>query len=142
MTRWDETDRPVLAAVYRAQQQLKPGMVIDGNQIMKDLGLSEREFGQSVALLFTDDQIDAIDEGTLDGPGFMIVGVTPSGLRELGEWPSNEQLAAILPELLRRLAEKTDDEETSSVLERGADVLQGIAVGTTVALVKSLTGMG
>jgi hypothetical protein len=70
----------------------------------------------------------------------LIERVTPNGLRELGEWPTEEQLAQMLPEVLRLAAQDSKDEE-ASILRRGADILESVAAATMAALIRSATGL-
>lgn len=141
--RWQAIDLPVLRAIYEAGEAVVPGRDIDGNKIRDSLGLTHQTFIRSVGFLNDARFVDVIDASSMSGGDFLIKGVTAAGLLKLGAWPTDDKYAEILPQLLRGVAEEieSDQDDNAALFRRGADVLQGVAVGTITALIRSLTGM-
>jgi hypothetical protein len=140
-SRWESIDLPVLRAVLEVEQPTRPGEYVDGNEIARKLGLSDHEAYRSFELLHADGLIDA--DFALGG-SVAVSGLTPQGLRALGQWQSSAAMADVVPELLGRLADKAQtegDSDESKALARGAEILQGVATGTLTALIRQLTGL-
>jgi hypothetical protein len=125
--RWIETDLPVLKAIY----ELDGSRSIDGRDIAEKCGIAEPELTRALGHLWRADLIRAIDASDLSGEEFLVQGISPRGLEALGEWPSPEAVAVVLPDMIRDLAAGRDDPDERNLLER---IAENVATGTLTAL--------
>ena len=114
--------------------------MMSGAEIAEQTGLEPADIKAGVSNLATTGMVDA-DLTLLSGEPH-VLRVNPPGYVKLGEWPSTDSLAEILPDLLAALAEQESDSDRKAALDRVADIMTGTATGTLTALIRQLTGMG
>lgn len=141
VSRWDDTERPILRAIYQIEQQADSPGKLDNARIADLAGVDYAQLILSLGYLANDRLIRAIDAATSEGPDYVVEGITGDGLRAIGEWPSNDQLAKIFPDVLNELAAQSEDEDRATILRRAGNVVEGIATTTLATLVKSLNGL-
>ena len=141
MSRWDTTERPVLEAVYAVENEQIERGTLDKARIAEVSDVNLGELIRSLGYLAADGLIRVIDAGTSEGPDYLVEGVTPDGLRALGEWPTDERLAALIPTVLHELAEQADDEDMARIYRNAGHLLNGVATTTLATLIKSLDGL-
>ena len=140
MSRWNDIDRIVLKAIYRlAEASDAPNL--DKRQIAELADVDIDQLDQSLGYLAADRLIQVIDASGRDGPDYMVEGVTPEGLRAIGEWPTDERLAQILSDILKELAVQADDPDQANVLEKAGGIIGNIPTPTLVTLTKSIASL-
>lgn len=144
ITHWERVDWPILKLAYELELENRqadgPGRrPISAESIGELTGLSKADLLAGFNNLNEAGLI--VGTGYLGG-GFSIRRVTPSGLQALGEWPSGDAIAAVLPQILEQLAGETKDSDKASALRRAADILQGVATSTLSALIREMVGLG
>lgn len=141
MSRWGEIDGPVLRAIWgEFEADTRPRVTHES--IAAVTGIPIGEVVRSLRLLDEDGLIRV--SFTMGGPngGARVTDVTSHGMRRLGEWPSTDSVADILPALLTSLANdeaQTDDER--SALRRAADFAQSVGVNVISAVIRREMGI-
>lgn len=90
---------------------------IDGRDIASKLGIEEPELTRSIGHLCRSGHIRAIDASGGDNEEYIVRGVSPSGSEALGECPSAEAVAVVMPDMTRDLAAQLTDRRERSLLE-------------------------
>jgi len=144
MSRWDEYDEPVLRAIYQLKKEAidkggRVGDFMDGAAIAERSGVAGSRLADSLLKLADDGLIIGAPDGLREA--IVPQRITPEGLRALREWPGSETLADMLPALLEALAERTDDPEQKTWLQRAADVAQSVTAATLAAVVQEVSGL-
>lgn len=143
-THWERIDWPVLKAIWELELEQRESRrrgrgFIDGSEIEERSGVSSANVSAALDNLGRAGLVD--DDGLTLAETHLVRGVTPTGLQALGEWPTGDALADVLPELLALVADRTEDDDQAAVLKRGADILQGVATGTLAAILRQVLGL-
>lgn len=139
---WTARDYPVLVA---AAEHLdgSPGSPIQLHQLVRQLDMPARDVTAALIALEPYLQREVIQ--ALGGESDIIVsGLTERGRRAAGLWPSEDQLTALVA-ALETAANRTDDPDERTRLERAGDALKGapqrIVEGVLTAWLASQTGL-
>lgn len=94
-------------------------------------GVTARQVGQALRRLGEEHIHVKDDGGSLDGGDglILVLGLTPQGLREIGDWPSPEDPIGSLVAALTAAAARTSDPDERSRLQRAVAAVGGL-VGT------------
>ena len=146
MNDWEDVARPVLQAIWELEKENTErgidgsgfGVTIDAQAVQDRSGVTRTAYQGAINRLVQDKMISWERYGF---SSYDPKSVKPEGLRALKEWPTSEGLAEALPLILGALAEKVDDNTSRTVLDRAADIIQGVAVGTITGVVRSQLGV-
>jgi hypothetical protein len=141
--RWHTRDRPVLLEIAK---RLDEGATsVDSHQVAKALSLDDLETAR-----VCDDLADEYIVGTPSraaGYGtivFVTRRLTSRGRREVGLWPSGENVEVLL-DALRQAEELTEDPEEKGLIRRAAGALgmvsRDIMVDVMAAVIARQTGL-
>lgn len=141
MGRWEEVDEPVLRAVFELKEEaLAAGAglmtIVDERDIAARTGISGGQLADSLAKLASERFIESVEVGF---EAVVARGVTASGLRALGEWPSDETISAALPELLRALAGRLVEGKARESLMEAAETTREFPDETVSAAIGEVT---
>jgi hypothetical protein len=147
-------DFPVLLVIARWElDDGRPGTYMNPHLLMDrvgDLSLLHKELVEAVGRLYRNDLVRArrIAGHDIGGPGihedFMIEGLTPAGLSEVGSYPKASQLAATLTVVLQHEAselERADPEKgrkVRTIIHELGDLGTDFAAKLAAELLRSL----
>lgn len=142
MSDWEEVTRPVLPAILELEREplttdpmAGVGVAgMDPRAVQDRSGVKGAPYFAAVTRLV---QAEMISWQRVGLGRYAPVSVKPEGMRALKEWPTSNGLAEALPKILEQLAESVDDEKSGTVLDRAANVLQGVAIGTITGVIQS-----
>lgn len=138
---WEFVDLPLLRAIHEMELEKRTEGTHGKYFDIFEAGERAELSGPDTLAAFENLRDAAFVEFRNPLPGWQVRRLTPAGLEALGEWPSGDQLSAALPRLLEAIAAHVDDEESSGVLKRGADVIQGVATATIAGVVRQVIGL-
>jgi hypothetical protein len=121
---WFHRELPVLAAVVDAFEGDFDSLP-DVQDLAQETGLSIDEVAHSLRAL--DDEYLVLRMTMGDPASWFVEKVYNSARREVGQWPSPENLATALALAMEQVAEGVGDPETKGRLRRAADAIGGLA---------------
>lgn len=140
MGRWEEVDEKVLRAVFELKEEaLAAGAgvmtSVDERDIAARSGIRGGQLMDSLGKLSSDRLIEAVEVGF---ESVVPLGVTASGLRALEEWPSAETITAILPDLLRALADRVGEGKPRKSLLKAAEATSKLSAQTVATAMEEV----
>jgi hypothetical protein len=131
---WYSRDRPVLAEILR-QMEGKPGAASPGD-IQAELGLSKEQYWLAIQALDAEGFVDA----SL-GPNGPIMNVSADARRELGAWPTPENLADRIVAGLEAAAQAEKEPERKRALQSAASTVKSVGVDLFTKWLETKAGL-
>jgi hypothetical protein len=136
---WDDIERPILEAFREAE--------VDGTDRMARAAAatpdisSERRMDSVIALQEAGYVEAQVSQDAGGSKWLMSVGsLTEKGRRAVGQWPSDDAVAALF-DLLDRQVESAPDDETRSRWQQVRDAMTSVGTGATGAFVAQYLGV-
>lgn len=123
---WEEREQRLLEAIATAEEE---GREARADELDSPTGLSPQQVQQGLRALYDAGYVDGIDV-TAQGDTFDLLNIRllERGRRAVGQWPSEDQYAALLEVLETQIAASQDPEQRTK-LERLRDAAIGLGQG-------------
>ena len=128
---WEHRERVLLEAIGTAEES---GRSLDTNGLIAASGLDGPVVNRTLRRLLDGEYIAAMNVGTFGNPDAMMeIRLRERGLREVGEWPPEDQYDSFL-QVLQVAIDNAATSDERSKLERLRDGLLGVGrdVGTSL----------
>jgi hypothetical protein len=133
---WPIYERPILEAIHRLEDNgtLRQRGIELAPDFAAELKLDEGKVRRTIAALIDAKYLTGEDVTGMRDPDpiFMVTGLTERGRREVGQWPSEDSVAALLAALDKRIDETPDPVEKSKLQkmrDAAASMARDVLVG-------------
>lgn len=131
MSLWTEQDLPVLRAIHDMSEEVGHPRMFEDEKISERSGVSLDRCRRAIDRLSNERYI----RSGMSGENRIGGSVSNEALRALREWPTGNELAAVLPAILLALGDKEHDSKKQSAFTKAAELVESLGVEVAAATI-------